>query len=356
MPNIATILALTCCLLVPSFADASGTQTFKLGLVTQVTHAWTRTAEQYKKLVEERTKGRIKIEIYPARQLGGDRPMFEQIQKGALEMGFISAAPIGGFTDALTGLQLPFLISNYEVMFKALTGKAAQGMLDSLSQQKVKGLAIYECGYRHIVNTKRPIHSPTDLKGLKYRVVESPLMNDIWSTFGTNSIATPYGEIYTGLQTGVLEAFDLGPSAFLEEKQYEVAKYYSMLPIYGFPTVNIMNLEKFNALSAEDQKILTTAAKEVVAFNFDAFQNDDARILPMLIKAGVKVNVLTNKEIDAFAKAVKPVWDKYSNSNNLTKQYVSEVTSLTKKFKDKPWYWSTNKNWVEQMQDLKNIK
>lgn len=301
---------------------------FKLGHVVQVADPWNKSAEHFRDLVEQRTNGRIKIEIYPARQLGGDRDMFEMIQNGSLEMGLISTAPIGAFTPVLNGLQLPWLVPNWDVMEKALTSDAARKLLKALEGVKVEGLAFYESGFRHFATTKKFINTPDDLKGLKYRVVESPMMLDTFKALKTNTVTMPYGEIYTGLQTGVIEAIDMGPSAFYNEKQFEVAKYYTFSYIYGFPAALIINLDKFKALSPEDQKIMRDSAWETVRFNMDYLQKSDQEKLELLKKAGVKVSTLTPEQMKPFREVVKPVWDKYMKTDPLVEEYVKEVQKI----------------------------
>ncbi|GAB6179828.1 TRAP transporter substrate-binding protein [Desulfotomaculum defluvii] len=306
--------------------DSSEPVTFKLGHVTQVTHPYNVAAESFKEKVEKETNGRIKIEIYPARQLGGDRDMLEQIQNGSLDMGFISSAVFSGFTPVLDGLQLPFLMGDYETLNKAVKSDESKALLDALKNINVKGLAFYDAGFRHFVTIKKPVETPADLKGLKLRIVESPLMLDIFNTLGTNPTPMAYGEIYSGLQTGVIDGIEMDLAAIWAEKSYEVAKNVSLASIFPFPTVNIINMDKWNSLSPEDQEIMQRVAWEVIDENHEFIKKADEESIANLKGAGV--NITEIKDVTPFAEATKSVYEKYTSKDPLVKQFVDKVEAI----------------------------
>ncbi|MDA8235669.1 MAG: TRAP transporter substrate-binding protein [Clostridia bacterium] len=309
-----------------STSDGQKSVTFKLGHVTQVSHPYHKAAEAFKAKVEKETNGRIKINIYPARQLGGDRDMLEQIQNGSLDMGFISSAVFSGFTPVLDGLQLPFLMQNYDVLGKAVKTDEAKALLDALKNINVKGLAFYDAGFRHFVTVENPVSSPQDLKGLKLRVVESPLMLDIFNTLGTSPTPMPYGEIYSALQTGVIDGLEMDLSAIWAEKHYEVAKNVSLSSHFSFPTVNIINMDKWNNLSKEDQEIMQKAAWEVIDENQAYIKQVDQECLNNIKKQNI--NVTEIKDLTPFIEATKPVYDKHTAKDPLVKQFVDKVQAI----------------------------
>jgi len=304
---------------------------FKLGHVCQVTHPYNKAAEAFKKKVEEKSNGRIQIEIYPARQLGGDRDMLEQIMNGSLDMGLISSAVFSGFTPILDGLQLPFLMENYDVLDKAVKSDEAKALLKGLERINVKGLAFYDAGFRHFVTVDHSINKPEDLKGMKMRVVESPLMLDIFKALGASPTPMPYGEIYSALQTGVIDGLEMDLSAIWAEKHYEVAKYVSLSSHYSFPTVNIMNLNKWNKLSPEDQKIFEEAAWETIDDNHVLLREIDQECLNNIKAKDVVVQEI--EDLTSFRELTKPVYDKYIAKDPLIKDIVERVKKIKSEMK-----------------------
>lgn len=307
------------------------TVTFKLGHVTQVSHPYHKAALAFKEKVEKKSNGRIKIEIYPARQLGGDRDMLEQIQNGSLDMGLISSAVFSGFTPILDGLQLPFLMENYDVLDKAVKTEEAKALLKGLERINVKGLAFYDAGFRHFTTVDHPINKPEDLKGLKLRVVESPLMLDIFNTLGASPTPMPYGEIYSALQSGVIDGLEMDLSAIWAEKHYEVAKYVSLSSHFSFPTVNIMNLDKWNSLSEEDQRIFKEAAWETIDENHNLLRSIDQECLNKIKEKGINVHEID--DLTPFKEATLSVYEKYMAKDPLIKDFVEKVEEIKSEMK-----------------------
>ena len=303
------------------------TTTYRLGLVTQVGHPWTLTAEKYSELIYERTDGRILIEVYPGRALGDDRDMMEQIQSGALDMGLISTAITHGHTPVFTGLAFIFLFDDFEVYRALLKHEIMDKLHAELEPLGIKALVTYEAGFRSFVSIS-PINKVEDLEGLRFRIVESPLFRDMWEAMGVVPVAMPYGEIYTAIQTGVIDAFELGPSALWEEKQWEVAKYYTLSAQNGFPTTLMLNKELFDSLSPEDQKIFADTAKELIDFNIDTIIEHEEKDLAQLRQQDITITDWPDSEWDKAVLMVKPVWEKYTAAHPLIEEFMSVVESL----------------------------
>ncbi|WP_102347236.1 TRAP transporter substrate-binding protein [Bacillus sp. Marseille-P3661] len=306
--------------------SSSETITLRLGHVTQTTHPFHLAAEKYAELVKEKTNGQIEIEIFPARQLGGDVDMLEMIQNGSLDAGFITTSVFSGSTPVLDGLQLPFLINNYDVFDEVLKTDTIQKMLDSLEEINVKGLAINESGMRHIGSNRSEVQTPADLEGLKIRVVESPLMLDIFNALGASPTPMAYGEIYSSLQTGVIDAHEANLPAYVDEKFAEVTEYITLTGHFPFPNANIMNLDKFNSLTPEQQTALDEAAKEASAWIITELKVVDESNLTKLKDAGQ--NIAEVQDITPFLEKVQPVYDKYSEKHELIKELIDKVNEI----------------------------
>lgn len=301
---------------------------FKLGHVVQVGHSWDLTAQEFARLVNARTNGRVTIEIYPARQLGGDRDMFEAIQAGSLDMGMISAAPIENFTPVFTGLQLPWIFKDVETEREILKSDITQEMLDRLLDVGVKGLAVYDCGFRHFLNTQRPINVPEDMKGLKFRAVESPLVLNMYKFLGASPTPMAYGEIYTAVQTNVVNGLDIGYRAGYDEKFFEVAKYYSISNHFTFPVVLVMNKALFEKLTPEEREIFEDTAYELISYNFDVFIEQDEEVIADIEKMGVKINVI--EDTRPFRELMQPIYDEYTAKDPLIKKFVDYVEQVSR--------------------------
>jgi len=251
--------------------------------------------------------------------------MFEAIQLGTLDMGLISVAPMGAFTPALNGMLLPFLFDNYDVLKKVMMSPQTRELLGSLNEVGVKGFAVMISDFRHFVNNKRPISRLEDLKGLKLRVVEAPLYVDMFRALGVSVTALPYAELYTALQTGVIDGAELNHSSLWTMKLYEVVKYVSHTTFF-FPAAVVMNLKRYQELSPDIQKALSDAARETVPYNLQIQIEEDRATEKLLKEKGMVMNDITNME--PFKKAVEPVYAKYMAKDKRVSWYVKEVQRI----------------------------
>ncbi|WHH59260.1 TRAP transporter substrate-binding protein [Petroclostridium sp. X23] len=307
--------------------DAKKEKTYKikLGHVTQESHPYHLTSMKFAELVKEKSEGRIDITIYPARQLGGDKDLIEMVQNGSLEMGAISSSIFEGFTPLLTALQLPFLLESYDTIDKVIPSDASNALLDGLDEIGIKGLGIYDSGFRYFINPKASVASLEDLKGKVYRVAEAPLLIEIYKALGASPTPIPYGEIYTALQTGTVDGADMDMPAIVAEKHYEVAKYVTISGHFSWPFALVMNPELFNSMSAEDQKIITDAAKECYEYNHKIIREMDDKSKTDLEKEGVTFNTISDKEKEELKQAVSGIYDQYTAKDKRILDFVDEV-------------------------------
>lgn len=295
---------------------------FKLGHVTQASHPYHLSAEAFVKKVEQKSNGRIKITIYPARQLGDDKQELEAIIAGTQDMGLISASMFSAYTPVFAGLQLPWLITDYDLEQKVLQSDIAKRMLATLEAQNLKGLAIYEGGIRDIVIKKKQAMVPDDIKGMKFRVPPSEVLKDWAQAIGVNPVPLPYGEVYNALQTGMVDGMEMNPSSVSSEKFYEVASYLLDSNEFPFPCVLIMNKQLWSKLSAEDQKIMQDAAWEAIADSIRVNKEDEAKQLQFLKEKGM---VIYQADMAPWKEKVKPVYDKWMQKDPLIKELVERV-------------------------------
>lgn len=311
-------------------AAGSGTNepyTIKLGHVTQVTHPFHIASEEFARLVNEKSEGRITVELFPARALGDDRELLEQVMNNTLDMAVVSGPVFSAYTPVIDTLQMPFLLNTYEKELAAVQSQEMKDILGSLSQFNLKGLAVFEGGMRQLASAKGPIDSPDDLKGLKLRTTQSDLVMSVISALGGNPNPMAYGEVYTGLQTKVIDGEEINLTSISAEKHYEVLTDVTEIGLFPFPGITIMNQTKFDSLSAEDQAIIQEAAEEAMITVLSELPNIDAKAIEN-ISANSDVVILKGVDPAPFKALVQPIYAEYSEKDPLIKAFIDMASGL----------------------------
>ncbi|MDN5344510.1 MAG: TRAP-type transport system periplasmic protein [Clostridia bacterium] len=308
--------------------EQKGTVNLRLADVVQPDHPINVAAVKFADKVKEKSNGRIKITVYPARQLGDDRQLFEQVQQGSLDMAEISVAPMGSTNSLVMALQMPFLFKDWDQYTKVIKSEATDKLLKGLEKNNVKALAVYNAGFRHVITVSKQVKTPADLQGMKFRTAETPLHVDIFKALGANPTPMPYGEIYSGLQNKVIDGLEMDLSAILMEKHYEVAKDVTLTKHFTWPAILMINTAKFNSLSPEDQKIIQEAAKEVIDENVKDIAAIEKKAVSDLTAKGVKMVELSDSELAPFIEATKGVEQKYSSQDPAIAEFVKAAKDV----------------------------
>jgi tripartite ATP-independent transporter DctP family solute receptor len=298
-----------------------------LGVAGQPSLPSVAASQRFTELVAERTNNRIIIKFFPSRQLGDDDQLIEQLMVGAIDIGNISTSSFSKFTPLLQSLQIPFLLNTYEKEEKAILSKEMQDIYKALEPLNVKMLSVYDNGIRHFANVKRPINNTADLKGLKLRVPGSKLLLNSVSALGANPTPMAYGEIYTALQSKVIDGEEINLTSIYSEKHYEVLKYVSTIGLWPFPAALAMNLETYNKLSPEDRKIIQECADEGLKYNMGLFEEKEKTAIEAMEKAGVKINNIENTQ--PFVDATAHIYDEYSAKDPLIKNFINMGRNLS---------------------------
>ncbi|USG64692.1 TRAP transporter substrate-binding protein [Brevibacillus ruminantium] len=291
------------------------------------THPFHMATEKFAELVKTKTNDRVILTVFPSRQLGDDREILEQTMNGTLDAAAVSSAIFSGFTPVLDAVQMPFLINNYDLEAKVLKSPVTKELLDSLDGSLgLKGLTLFEGGMRHIANNKKKVETPADLKGLKLRVVPSDLIKDTFSSLGASPTPMAYGEIYSSLQTKVIDGEEINLTSIVSEKHYEVLKHVTLSGQFPFPAAVVFNSDVFNKLSAEDQKAIQEAADEAAVYVLEEVKKLDEDALKTLKQEGIEVTELQdNKE---FLDITHAVYETYTAKNPLIGKFVDEVQKM----------------------------
>lgn len=292
------------------FTSPAGAQekTLKLGHVFPNEHGTGVAALKFAELVAKGTNNRIKIQVFPSSQLGNERDMLEGVQMGSIDMAYTSGTVLAGFVEKIKVCDLPFIFRDYGHMNRVITGPAGKLLLGEVEKGgKMKGLGIGMTGWRHVMNNKKPVHTPADMAGMKIRVLENPIYVDAYKALGATPVTIPWGEVPMALKTGVVDGADLPTGIITQQKMY-VVKYVSLTGIQSVASFYTMNLKTFQSLSAADQKVLLEAAAEAAKLNREIIYQQDEDALKELPKHNIAINKVDQ---NLFRKITDTVYKKY---------------------------------------------
>jgi tripartite ATP-independent transporter DctP family solute receptor len=265
---------------------------------------------EFARLVEERTDGRIKIEVYPGSQLGEERAVIEQVQFGAIDFTRVSISPLAAFAPDFNALQMPYLYRSADHMWQVLNSPIGDEFLESLEPSGFVGLCWYDSGARSFYNSVRPIKTIDDLAGLKIRVQESALMVGLVEALGAVATPMPFGEVYSAIQTGVIDGAENNWPSYYSTSHYEVAQYYTLDEHTRVPEITIASKITMDKLSKEDQEIIKKAAKDSMDFQIKAWA-DYEKVAEDAVKAnGNEIYRLPDNS--EFQAAMQPLYDALS--------------------------------------------
>lgn len=292
----------------PEAKPAAGPQTIKLAHVVNEKDGFHIAAEQFKKLVEERTKGAVKVEIFPNASLGDERTLIEGMQIGTVAMGVITNGPVANFLPEIAAFEMPFLFASPQEAYKVLDGEVGKKVLAKLDTINLKGLAYAERGFRNLTNSKKPVKTPADMAGLKIRVMENPVYIDTFKALGTNAVPMAWTEALTALQQGTIDGQENPVNVIYSFKLNETQKYLTMTKHSYAPALFLMSKKVFDSFNKETQDILVKSAQEAAVHERKWNADQMAEQLKVLKEKGMQI---VEPDTAAFQAAVKPVYDKY---------------------------------------------
>ncbi len=264
------------------------------------------------KKLEAATSGRISVQIYPSMQLGGEKEAIEQAQVGALALARVSVGALGPVVDDLNVFNLPYLFRNTTHMQKVIDGLIGQELLDKITNNPkagLVGLCWMDAGARSLYDTKKPIKSIEDLKGMKCRVMGNPMFVDMMNALGGNGVSMGYDQVFNALQTGVVDGAENNPPSFVFDNHYTVAKYYTLDEHLIVPEILLMSRRVWDGLSPADQALVKKFSREAQMEERVLWNKYEKDAMDKARAAGITITEIADKK--PFQAAVKPVWDKY---------------------------------------------
>lgn len=271
-------------------------------------------------LLEKKSGGKHKIKVFNKGALGTEKETIDQVKIGALEMTRVNISPMNAICQKTQVPTMPFLFSSVEHMRKSLDGPIGEEILKSCEDQGFIGLAFYDSGARSLY-AKKPIKTVADVKGQKVRVQQSELWVALIGAMGGNATPMPFGEVYTGLKTGLIDAAENNIPSFESTKHYESAKYYSRTEHSMAPEMLLMSKVVWDKLPKAEQEMVRAAAKESVAFQRKKWDEQEAKSLAAVKAGGAEIAEVDKK---SFQAVMGPVYDKFMTTPDL-KRLVKSI-------------------------------
>jgi tripartite ATP-independent transporter DctP family solute receptor len=264
--------------------------------------------------IATQTNGRLRIRVYHAGQLGRESDTVDLARFGALDITRVNFAPLNNAFPATRVFSLPYVFESVEHMRRAADGKPGAAVLEQFASRELVGLAIYDAGSRSFYNVRRPINEPRDLHGLKVRVPPSDIFIATIAALGGNPTPLPFGEVYSAMQTHLIEGAENNWRTFHTSRQFEVAHYWSQSDHSYSPEALLMSRRTYDALTARDREIVVEAARESVPYMRTLWDRMEAESRAFVLAAGVQAN---DVDLPAFRKVAASIQERYLADRSL---------------------------------------
>ena len=301
-------------------------------IVMKIGHSFSEDTARHKALklfktnVEEKSNGRISVELYPSNTLGTEMEMLESIKMNTLEG--LQCGPFDDASPELLVFTLPFLFSDMNQVHKVTRSDYAKEIVKATEANGIKVLAIGDSGeFRQFTNNKHPINEPKDLVGLKIRTPPMDSIIKIVEALGGNPVSIPFAELYMALKTNIADGQENPLTNIEQKKLYEVQKYLSMVNYQYHAEMFYVPLDWFNSLDADLQEIVQSCAQEAMLLNDELLSGDTLASYEILKKEMI-VNTLTASEREVFIEACKPVYDYYINNGVVTQERIDKILQI----------------------------
>src|SRR5690554_709126 len=271
-----------------------------------------QAALRFKEEVEEKSEGRIQINVLPAAQVGGDVEIIEQIQMGLVDIGIPPTATLGNFEPRMQILDLPFLLPDYDAMVQVLDGDVGREILDTLSEHNMHAVNFWGAGFRHMTNNDRPIEGPEDLEGIRMRTMQAPIVISTYQNFGANATAMAFTEVYNGLQQGVVSGQENPFANIYTMRFHEVQDYLTLTNHAYHAYATVVNQDSWDSLPEDLQEIMTEAFNSGRTTSRELTLQDDETIIEA-IRDEIAITELTPEAREAFVEASMPVHHEYED-------------------------------------------
>jgi TRAP-type transport system periplasmic protein len=302
-----------------------GEHTLNFGIGLAANSPQGLSVQYFGDILEERTEGRVTVELFPDSSIGDDSEMMSALQSGTLAMTFPSTSPATSAVSELAVFDLPFLMPDVEAADRVLDSDLGQELLDEFEGTGMTALVWAENGFRQLTNSQRPVETPDDVAGLNLRVMENPIQVSIWNALGANPQAMAFGEVFSALEQGVVDGQENPWVTNYTSNFGEVQAYGSETRHVYTPFVMLIGEDLYNGLDPAYQELIQEAAEDtrdyqrVLSREMDEWAREQFGEL-------AEVNVLDEEQLDAFREATEPVYDEWAPQ--IGEDLVEEVRSM----------------------------
>lgn len=271
---------------------------------------YTMVSNEFKKLLEEKVGDKVTVKVYHSGQLGGEKDTLEGMMIGTVDMAIVQSSLLALWEKQMVYVDVPYLYDSIDHAMKVINGPIGKSINKKMEKHGIMVLAGMNLGFRCMYNSKRPIYKPEDVAGMKYRVIQNPLYVDTINSWGAKATPMNFGEVYTALQQGVIDAAGLEPYSYEIMKHYEPAPYFSISDHKYQAFFLTMSKKKFDAMPGDVQQAILDSAEKVIPLGVKITKEIDYRVIGKLVRENKVLFNVVDKE--AFKKASKGVTEKYS--------------------------------------------
>lgn len=309
-------------------ADGKKQYRWKMTVTSGPTSTWFTAAEKLAEDLKTETNGRITLKVFASERLSAGEPMagVEQLMDGTKDLSFNSPIIYAGINPKYGAVAAPFRFSSMDEGHAAMEGAGGEAYRKLLEEDGVHVLGYGESGMRQLTNSKRPIHSPEDMRGLKFRIPGFGLYTDFYRAVGANPTTMAFSEVFTSLQQGAIDGQE-NPIDIIYSADLKAVQPYLSIWNYSYdPLILGINKELFDSLSAEDQELVSRLGQEAAQFQMDENRKREESELVELKDSGMEVNTLTPEEIDAFKEPLTELYSKYRSvwGSELSNEFIPE--------------------------------
>ena len=304
MKRALLVLVLAAALITPTFAID-----IKLAHVVNEQDSFHLAATKFKELTEKYTNGEVKVTIFPNAVLGDERTLLERMKMGIVDAAIITNGPFINFVPKFGAIDLPFLFRDPAHAYAVLDGPIGDQLFAEAEKQGWKGLAWAERGFRNLTNSKHPVNSPADMKGLKIRLMQNPIYVDSFKALGANAVPMAWTEALTALQQGTIDGQENPLNVIVSFKLYDSQKYMTITRHAYAPAPLIMSMKTWDKLKPAQKEAVMKAAKEAAQFERDFNNASEAQWMKDLAAKGMQI---ATPNLKPFLDAVQPVYKQYA--------------------------------------------
>ncbi|WP_372825558.1 TRAP transporter substrate-binding protein [Polaromonas sp.] len=298
----------------------------KLGHVGEPGSLFQLSADEYAKRVNAKLAGKIKIVTFGSSQLGGDKEMIQKLKLGTIDMA-VPSTVMTSEVDLFGIFEMPYIVKDRAHMGRIEKDVFWPSIATETEKKGLKVLAVWENGYRHITNNKKPIKGPADLQGIKLRVPEGKWRVKMFQTYGANPSPMKFSELFTALQTGVMDGQENPFTQIYSAKLQEVQKYLSLSGHVYTPAYLTVGTRRYNTLPADVRKVLEDTARETQAYVYAEATKAETELLAKLKESGMQVNEVDK---EAFINASKPIYEEFGKEVAGARPLIDKAVALGK--------------------------